>query len=169
MRKGLWPRIYRERRRLALVTLFAFAAGFLFYIRVDIHVWGLPVALVTGAIYAAVIGPVALAVCLFLPSLRFMIEAVAVARLGLAVFVLAEPGVGYRLLASPMLTAAVVVGGGWLISRALHGRIVRAPASRWRDRFLPRGLFRRDPARLAALPWQRRFVGWVDDTLPAAA
>ena len=118
---GLGARIYCERRRLAFVTSLAFLAGVIFYLRADHQVMGVHVSLVTGAVYAGIIGPTALFFCVVLPSIRFMIEAIAISRLGLSVFVFSLPEWGYKLLSSPMLTAAVIVLGGIAVSRLLHG------------------------------------------------
>ncbi len=166
MTAALWPLIYRERRRLVFVAAMAFMAGFLFYLRANFYIHGVHIALITGAVYAFVVGISALLICLFLPSLRFMIEAVAVSRLLLSFFVLAAPEIGYRVLASPMLTALLVVAGGAMISRVLHGRIHRDRQPGWRGRLLPHGMFRRIPVRIQGTPMQHRFVTWLDDTAP---
>ncbi len=163
---GIGHAIYRERRRLAFVTILAFIGGYLFYARLDIQVFGLPAAVVTGLIYAAVIAPVALLVCLFLPSLRFMIEAVAVSRLCVACIVYSFPEVGAVILASPILTAVIVVGFAVAISRAMHGRVVRQALPGLRIRIAQFREAYRVPARVIAGPWQQRFVGWVDDAVP---
>ncbi len=169
MFKGLWSSICLERRRLLFVTSLAFLAGALFYLRSDLDIQGVHASVVIGAIYALVVGLAALLVCLFLPSLRFMVEAVAVSRLLFSFFVLAQPAIGYKILAMPTLNAAIVVSGGLIISRLLHGRIVREKTSGWRDRVLPRGAFNRQPVRLQGTLWQHRFVGWLDDTAPIPA
>lgn len=166
----LWQNIHRERRRLAFVTLMAFFAGFLFYLRADFYVGGVHIAIVTGTIYAVVVGLSALLVCLVLPSMRFMIEAVAVSRLFLSLFVLAAPEFGYKILASPMITAFLVVLGGALISRVLHGRSLRDPVPGWRGRVLPgKSMFHRAPAQFVGKSWQNRFVCWVDGAAPATS
>lgn len=162
----LGQKIYRERRRLLLVTSLAFLAGVIFYLRADNYVMGVHVSIVTGAIYASVVGTTALFFCLVLPSIRFMIEAVAVSRLLFALFVFTEPGIGYALLASPLLTAAIVVGGGIAISRLMHGNIKTRMPGGWRARFSRTGLFTRRPPLLTASPWQHRYVGWIDDAVP---
>ena len=164
MLPGLVARIYRERRRLIFVAAMAFLAGFLFYLRSDKYVDGLHVAWITGAIYAGVVGVCAIFVCLFLPGMRFMIEAVAISRLFLSLVVLAIPELGQPLIDTPILMAFAVVFGGILISRVLHGKILRDRAKNWRDRLIPG--FKRHPARIIANPWQVRFVGWMDDAVP---
>ena len=107
------------------------------------------IALVTGAIYAGIIGPTALFFCLVLPSIRFFIEAVAMSRLALSIFVFGAPEVGYKVLSSPMLTAALVVLGAAGISRVLHGKIHKAKSRGWRDASKTRQLPSRMPRLLA--------------------
>jgi|GEM_PF-1551778 len=169
MVNGLWSSIYRERRRLAFVSALAFLAGVLFYIRSDVYIHGVHASLVVGAIYAGVVGVAALLVCLLLPNFRFMVEAVAVSRLIFALFVLVQPEVGYKILAMPSLNAGLVVFGGVLISRLMHGRILRSKATGWRDRIVPRDMFQRGPARVKATPLQFKFVSWMDGRPPIAA
>ena len=165
----LWRRVYCERKRLLFVTSLAFLAGVIFYLRTDQLIWGVPVPLVTGAIYAGVVGPAALFFCLVMPSIRFMIEAIAVSRLLFSLFVFSVPDICYTILASPFATAAVVVGGGAVISRLLHGRIRKLRLAGWRDRLNLSRIVTRTPARLTARAWQHRFVGWIDDTPTVAA
>ena len=163
MTRRLLQRVHSERRRLAFVVALAFLAGFLFYARANIYIHGIHVSLIIGAVYAIVIGTVALAVCLVMPSMRFMVEAAAVSRLSLAVFVLAVPDLGYPILANPMMTAFVVVTGAVFVSRLMHGRILR-DRSGWRGFVLPR--VARVPVQVAATPLQTRWVRWVDDGRP---
>ena len=169
MVRGLWSSIFRERRRLLFVCALAFLAGFLFYARTGVYIHGVHASLIVGTIYAAVVGFFALVVCIALPSLRFMVEAVAVSRLGLSVFVLVEPHIGYKILANPMLTAALVVFGGILISRVMHGRILKEKTAGWRDRIVPRDAFRRQPVRVRANKWQYKIVSWLDGAAPLPA
>lgn len=169
MTYGLWQRIYRERRRLAFVTTLAFLAGAIFYLRVDHQVMGVHVSIVTGAIYASIIGPTALFFCLVLPSIRFFIEAVAISRLALSVFVFGAPEIGYQVLSSPMLTAALIVLGAAGVSRVLHGKIHKAKIRSWREKLHRWRQFSRTPARIRATEWQQRYVGWIDDAVPVPA
>lgn len=164
-----WNTIYRNRKRLVFVTTLAFLAGVIFYLRASATVHGLPIPLVTGFIYAATVLVASILVCLFLPRLRFMIEAVAVSRLMLALFVFAMPDPGYSILASPELTALIVVLGGILVSRAIHGRILKDRADGWRARVMPGNLRDGGPARLRATPLQHRIVHWLDDHAPVPA
>lgn len=164
-----WNTIYRNRKRLVFVTTLAFLAGVIFYLRADATVHGLPIPLITGCVYAATVLVCSILVCLFLPRLRFMIEAVAVSRLMLALFVFAMPNPGYTILASPELTALIVVMGGALVSRAMHGRILKDRARGWRERILPGNLRDVGPARLRANALQHRIVHWLDDHAPVPA
>ena len=166
---GVKTRLFQERRRLGFVIGLAFFSGFFMYLRSELQVFGLPVALVTGGIYAAVVGACALFVCLFLPSMRFMIEAVAVSRLILSLAILAMPGIGPLVLSDPLVTASVIVLGGMAVSRAMHGRILKERPQGWRARLLPAGGFARVPVRIEARPWQQSYVGWMDDTRPVVA
>ena len=164
MLPGLKTRLYCERRRLTFVIGLAFFTGFFMYLRSDLHLWGWHVAWVTGAVYASVVGCCALIVCLFLPSMRFMIEAVAVSRLVLSLAILAMPGLGPLILSDPFITASVIVLGGMMVSRLMHGRILKDKVKGWRARLLPEAGLQRQPVRLEARPWQHSFVGWIDDS-----
>lgn len=104
-------RVYCERRRLGLIVALAFLAGYILYARAGITLHGVPISLVTGFLYAAIIGPAALATFLFLPALRALTEAVAVSRLGFACFVCAFPEPGFAVLAMPLVNATIVIGG----------------------------------------------------------
>lgn len=141
----------------------AFLAGVLFYLRSDLYINGIHISLITGLVYATVVGSAAALVCLFLPSMRFMIEAIAVSRVCLALLVLSMPNLGYAIISSPLMTAFIVVLGGSLISRVMHGRIER----KRKLSLLPSGgFFNRSPVRTRGNEWQRRFVHWLDDTAP---
>jgi len=166
MLSALRATLYRDRRRLCFVAATAFLAGFLFYLPAGIAsgLWILPV--LTGAVYAFIVGLVAWVICAAFPAMRFMIEAVAVSRLVLSLGFLAVPQLGKAVLASPLLTAACVVLGGMIVSRLIHGRILRDRRTGWRAFLGPANLFHRTPARLRSHPWQHRFVGWMDDAVP---
>lgn len=151
--------LYRERRRIALVTTLAFMAGVLFYWPSQTYLGAVHISLVTGLVYAGVVGVAAAIVCVVLPRLRFMIEAVAVSRLVLSCCVVVTPEIGPLLLANPVIMASVVVLGGAGISRVMHGQIVREP----RPGFAFGPSARRDAVVLGAL-WQRGFVDWIDAT-----
>ena len=166
MFQALRATLYRDRRRLSFVATMAFLAGFIFYLPAGLASGLLYLPLLTGAVYALVVGIVGWIVCAAFPAMRFMIEAVAVSRLALSIGFLAAPHLGRAVLANPLLTACLVVLGGMAVSRLLHGRIQRDRRAGWRALLGPANLFHRTPARLIARPWQHRFVGWLDDTVP---
>ncbi|MEM7753433.1 MAG: hypothetical protein AAF230_08475 [Pseudomonadota bacterium] len=154
---AFWACLYQERRRLALVTALAFVAGVLFYLPSQSYVGRVHISLLTGTVYAAVVGLASAIVCVLLPRLRFMIEAVAVSRLILACCVVVTPEIGPLLLGNPLVMATVVVLGGAGISRLMHGQLVRG--SRPAFAFGPSG--RRDVVVRGGL-WQRSFVDWIE-------
>ena len=160
------PVFWRERRRLAFVGVLAFFAGYFFYARSGMVIHGWPIELITGFVYAAVIVPVAFVVCVLFPSLRFLLESVAITRLMLAMLVYTYPTLGAVVLGSPILTAMIVVSSAALLSRLfLHGRLIRIKPERWTDRL--KSIFIWRPARISdPTPLQYRFVSWVDDTEP---
>jgi hypothetical protein len=119
-------RIYRERRRVAVVSGLATIAGYLFYSHVTDVVAGVPVAVLAALLYGVSFGLAALIVSLLAPNFRFTMEAFAVARLLYAVSAAGIPALGAATVANPFLNAAIVVGGGLLISLAVYGE----PASR---------------------------------------
>lgn len=169
MATGAKPIIYQERKRLLFVAVMAFLAGFLFYIRSDLYIGGVHVSLLTGTVYAVIIGVCALIVCIALPSMRFMIEAIAVSRLVLSLFVVVAPSVGYQILANPFITALITVGGGVAISRLIHGRLHREKRKGIRGHLFPSDMFKRLPVRVEGTPRQQRFVYWLEDIEPAQA
>ena len=159
----LGSHLYQERRRLLFVASMAFLAGVLLYLPAPIYVGAVHISLISGVVYATVVGLAAFFVCLILPSMRFMIEAVAVSRLFFAFFVLAMPQIGFQILANPLLTALLVVAGGAAISRVLHGRILRE-GPRWQMPGRPR-----KPVRIDGNAYQHRIVAWLDDAAPIPA
>ena len=156
MSTALRALLYRERRRLGLVAGLAYLAGFLFYLSVPVYLGAVHIAFVTGAIYAGVVGAISVLVCALLPSMRHMIEAVAIARLLLACLAAAAPHLGYLLLGNPLLMALLVVSGGAAVSRLIHGR-------RERHGHGMRAGHRR-AAGYRGTQRQQRFVAWVDGT-----
>lgn len=153
--------LYRERRRLALVTTLAFVAGVLFYWPSKVYLAGLHISVITGTVYAGVVGVAALLICIIFPRLRFMMEAVAISRLILAFAILAMPELGPAVLTNPLLMALIVVSGGACISRLLHGRILRHPLPRFSF-----GPTTRKSVVAVGTDWQRSFVSWVDGAAP---
>ena len=161
MSTGLGALLYRERRRLTLVAGLAYLAGLLLYLPSQVYIGSVHISLVTGAVYAGVVGVAAIVICAILPSMRFMMEAVAISRLLLALLILGEPQLRALLLGNPLIMALVLVTGGVLISRLIHGRIERQPRgrfqlrTRWQSAVIRQGT-----------AWQRSFVDWVEGTAP---
>lgn len=167
MIRSIGRAIYLERKRLLFVATLAFLGGVLLYANMPVFVYGIPLPLITGLAYAALVTPVAMLICVFLPSFRFMVEAVAISRFLVALLAFTVPSVGLTLVMSPLLLAIIVVGGGIAVSRLLHGHIIRPQKSDPVPEAIP--VAHRRPARLAApTPFQRRFVGWLDDVEPVA-
>lgn len=166
---GLRQAIHLERRRLYFVTLLAFAAGVLFYARLDLVVFGLPGPFVVGLIYAFVIGFAALVVCIFAPSFRFMLEAIAISRLAIAGLSFSVPALGETILSSPVLNAVIVVGFGVAVSRVMHGRILRPARMGLKDRLLAYAQEGRGKVRVNGSALQRTYVAWMDDAVAVAA
>ncbi len=166
---GPGPLIYRERKRLFFVVALAFLAGFLFYLPTNVHLHGVHISWVTGSIYALIIGVSAIAVFLYLPTMRFMVEAIAVSRLILSLFVLCAPEFGLRILADPFVTAFLVVLGGLLLSRVMHGQILKETTKSWGERIRNFRSISPAPVRLKGSAWQFRFVGWMENTVPVRA
>lgn len=160
--------LYRERRRLVLVASLAYLAGVLLYLPSPAYIGAVHISFVTGAVYAAVVGGAAILICALLPSMRFMMEAVAISRLLLALVILGEPALRAFFLGNPLIMAFVLVVGGVCISRGIHGRIEK-PSKRlfqmrtpWQQAIVRQGT-----------DWQRKFVGWVEggttSTMPLRA
>lgn len=122
----LAQRLREARRLLAVVTLLAFAAGGLMYLRYDAVVFGMPLAVFTGLTYAVVVGTAAAITLVVLPALAAMIEAMALARFGVALAAAGFPDFGLALVTSPMLSATTIVLGA-VVVRRLRSHIGRAP------------------------------------------
>lgn len=166
MSTALRAHLHQERRRLGFVIVLAYLAGVLFFWRSQVYVGGVHISLLTGLIYAIIVGLAAILICLVLPRLRFMMEAMAMSRLSVALSVMAAPELGVRLLSEPFLMALILVTWGACLSRLIHGRIDRGP-----KKFLAFGPRNRQNVVALGTPFQRGFVAWVDgsDKLPAAA
>ncbi len=165
MLAGLKQAFYQERRRIYFVTLLAFVAGMLFYDHIDIQIAGLPGPFAIGLIYASLIGFTATVICLVAPSFRFMLEAIAISRLGVAAFAFHAPDVGDVIIANPLLNAIIVVGFGVGVSRLLHGRVRRGTRIGLRDRLRTYADDGRIAARVQGRAWQRAYVSFMDDAV----
>jgi hypothetical protein len=114
---SLSRRIYRERRRTALVAGLAAISGALFYSHVSLPEAGLPVPVLVGLLYGTAFGFATLTVSLVAPGLRFAMEAFALARLLYALVAAALPAVAATAITMPLVNATVVVLGGIAIAR----------------------------------------------------
>jgi hypothetical protein len=125
-------RVYRERRRLAFVSLMAFVAGYLLYRGIPGQAFGLPIPIFTGLFYAAFVGTAAVATTLLLPRLRFTLEMVAISRVVFATFVSFFPEILRPVLDNPFQNATTVIVGAaaahWLVSSGLLDRFFAARA-----------------------------------------
>ena len=165
MLAGLKQAFYQERRRIYFVTLLAFVAGILFYDHVDHQIAGLPGPFAIGLIYAALIGFAATVICLIAPSFRFMIEAIAISRLGVATLAYYAPGVGDVIIADPLLNAVIVVGFGLGVSRLIHGRISKGNRIGLLARLERYAETGRIAARVQGRGWQRAYISFMDDAV----
>lgn len=161
--------VWVERKRLAFIVFLTFTAGVLFYARHDLTLFGVPLALVSGLLYAGLIGPVVLMILILAPRFRFLLEGIAVARVTVAALAYFSPAIGDVILAAPLLNALLVVSLGSIISRCLHGRVRRQTLPRLSERVRLYAQGIRPPARLDARPWQMRYVGFMDDAAPVRA
>ncbi|WP_271950011.1 hypothetical protein [Ruegeria faecimaris] len=98
-----------ERRRLSLIAALAFASGFTLYSHIEATRFGLPVPVVIGLIYMAVIVCATALSTYFLPGLRRVTDTVAMTRLAFALWVAGTQS--HEIAASPTISAAIVVGG----------------------------------------------------------
>ncbi|MES0826621.1 hypothetical protein [Ruegeria sp. SCP11] len=111
--QSIFRHVYLERRRLAFIGVLSFVAGVALYSHMGITPGGIPVPIIIGLIYmAAVMGAAALTTY-FLPRLRRITDAVAVTRLGFAVWVASTHS--YELASSPLVSATIVVGSAILL------------------------------------------------------
>lgn len=111
-----FPRhVYFERRRLTVAGLLAFVAGYGLYSHIPAVVLGLPLPVFTGLIYAVVVVLAASVTAYLIPNLRRLIDAVALTRLAFAAWVVLAHG--QAVAASPMATAAIVVGSAIALLR----------------------------------------------------
>ncbi|WP_170576021.1 hypothetical protein [Ruegeria atlantica] len=111
--QSIFRHVYLERRRLALIGALSFVAGVILYSHMGTTPGGVPVPIIIGLIYmVAVVGAAALTTY-FLPRLRRITDAVAVTRLGFALWVASTHS--YELASSPLVSATVVVGSAILL------------------------------------------------------
>lgn len=164
MSSALTAHLHRDRRRLAFVVALAYVAGVLFFWNSQVYWGGVHISLVTGLVYAVIVGIAAVIICLALPRLRFMMEAMAMSRLSLAFTVMMVPELGRIVLTQPFVMALILVAGGACLSRVVHGRMDRGP-----KKFLAFGPHHRQSVTALGTPFQRGFVAWVDGAVPVRA
>lgn len=161
MQSRLAVSLVRNRRRLVLVSFLAFVAGYVIALPADHGGSVLPLPVLAGLAYVAVISPTSLLVCVLLPSLRFMVEAMAFARLTVALFVASAPGAGMVLLSAPVVMASLTIAVAFLISRFMHGRPA-APAPRPEGSWIKRLIGPATAPPKAETPLQIRYTEWVE-------
>lgn len=123
IRKRLADCAFDNRYRIGFAVVMAYIAGVIFYMNYDVQVFGMPLPIFTGLIYGVVVGPAAYLTCLFLPAFTTLIETTAVSRLFLAIGVANYPETGKNIMASPVATATIVVGGAILLRMFLSSRM----------------------------------------------
>lgn len=104
-----------QRQRALRVATLAFLAGLLLYLDRPGEVYGLPIPIFTGLLYAAFVTPAAVATALWLPGLTALSDAVQWARLGFSAGVAVFPAVLRPVADQPLLGATVVILGGLAI------------------------------------------------------
>ncbi len=112
-------RLYRARRRAAIAGGLAGLSGTMLYAQIDAFVWSLPFPVFAGLFYAAAITVACLLISALAPGLRHLIELAAIARLTVAMIGFAVPTVGIAIIASPLLSATLVVLGIFFLRSAL--------------------------------------------------
>ncbi len=107
-----------QSRRLILAGALAFVAGNLLYAHMPGQIAGLRVSFWIGLFYALVVVIGAMFITGYFPRQRRLVDAVALSRLGFALFVVAAPETGQPLVFSPFYSATIVVGTALLLSTA---------------------------------------------------
>jgi hypothetical protein len=107
--KRILTHFEQQKRRLYSIAFLAFSAGYVLYSHIDVMRYGMPVPVLTGLIYMGAIVCATVVTTYFLPGLTKVTDAVAVTRLGFALWIAATQS--HELAASPVLGATVVVGG----------------------------------------------------------
>lgn len=115
-----------------MLSVFSFLGGAALYAHVPVGpvavgAFVMPVAVFAGLSYAIAVFCTAFVTTLFLPGLRHLADAVALTRLTVGLVALAMPNVAEALIAAPVLSATIVVGGAGLLLAGLP--ILRAQGS----------------------------------------
>lgn len=110
-----------QSRRLILAGALTFVAGNLLYAHLPGQIAGLRVSFWIGLFYALVVVGGALFITGCFPRQRRLVDAVALSRLGFALFVVAAPETGQPLATSPLYSATIVVGSAVMLLTAGPG------------------------------------------------
>ena len=105
-----------ERRRLTRIGVLAFISGFVLYSHIDLMQLGLPFPLFAGLFYLVAIVVAASVTTFVFPKLRRLTDAIALSRFGFALWILGTND--YELLASPTVSATIVVASAIILLRA---------------------------------------------------
>lgn len=112
---GIFRHIHLERRRLFIAGYMAYCAGFVLHAHLNMLVFGVPFPVFTGFVYLSAVVLAGAVTTYFLPKIRWLIDCIAVSRLGFAFCIVAIQG--QELAASPILSASIVVGGAICLHR----------------------------------------------------
>ncbi len=102
-----------QKRRLYAIAFLAFAAGYVLYSHIEVTRFGMPLPVFTGLLYMSMIVFATAVSTYFLPKLARVTDAVAVTRLGFAVWVAGTQS--YEVAASPLIGATIVIGGAMVL------------------------------------------------------
>lgn len=120
-------RTYRkERRRLATLAVLAFVSGVFLYGHLG-SVGPVPISLIAGTAYVVLILPAAFLVFLIAPAQAPIVEAMAVARFGVALAVTWIPGSSVLILNQPVVMATIMAFCGLVAHILLRRMETRAP------------------------------------------
>lgn len=107
-----------QSRRILIAGALAFVSGNLLYAHLPGQIAGLRVPISIGLFYGLVVMVGVLFTTGFFPRQRHLVDAVAVSRLGFALFVVAAPEIGQPLTTEPLYSATIVVGSAVLLFTA---------------------------------------------------
>ncbi|MEZ5768885.1 MAG: hypothetical protein R3D80_15385 [Paracoccaceae bacterium] len=132
------------RLRILAITLASGLSGALLYSHTEGQIAGQPVWLITGGLYAAMIGLCAVVIFRFFPRFGPFLGYTSATRLMLATTCALAPEVAATVTGAPLLNATLIVGGA-LALQAMVGPPRRS-----------RGIY---PARRKLTPGSRPFTG----------
>jgi hypothetical protein len=112
---------FREKRHLHIlaIAIVAGLSGVLLYSGIDASIGILPFALVAGLAYFCVVGVTATILIAMKPAFGALMELMAASRLIVALAAAQSPTLAYKVISSPLLSAALVVGGAMGLRLAL--------------------------------------------------